>query len=100
MSILQLTNDNFDETISQGKVLVDFWAAWCGPCKIVAPVMEALAEEYAGSVTVAKVNIDEVSALADRYSIMSIPTVILFKDGIEQKRFVGALPKEEYQSVL
>jgi len=98
MSVLHLTADNFDDAVSSGKILVDFWAEWCGPCRIVAPVMEALSEENA--VSVAKVNIDESPSLMERYGIMSIPTVILFKDGLEQTRFVGVRPKEEYQSAL
>ena len=100
MSVIHLTADNFDEAIGAGKVLVDFWAEWCGPCRIVAPIMDSLATQYEGSVSVAKVDIDESPSLAERYGIMSIPTVILFNDGLEQTRFVGVRPKEEYGAAL
>jgi thioredoxin 1 len=100
MSTLTLSSSSFDETISSGSVLVDFWAGWCMPCRMVAPVIEELAEKYKGSVTVAKVNIDEESGLAARYNVMSIPTVILFKDGVEAKRFVGVQTKEKYEHAL
>ena len=100
MNVLNLTADNFDDIIGNGKVLVDFWADWCMPCRMVSPVIENLAAEYEGKISVAKVDIDRESALASRYSIMSIPTVILFKDGLEVHRFIGAQPKEAYASVL
>ena len=100
MSTLHLTADSFDKAISNGYALVDFWAAWCMPCRMVAPIIEELAEEYKGSVTVAKVDIDSESALAVRYGIMSIPTVILFNNGVEVKRFVGVQPKKTYESEL
>jgi len=100
MSLLNLTAGNFDAAIASGRFLVDFWAGWCMPCRMVAPVIEALAAEYQGKVTVAKVDIDNESALAARYDIMSIPTVILFNDGVEVKRFVGVQPKETYEKEL
>ncbi|MCL1835525.1 MAG: thioredoxin [Oscillospiraceae bacterium] len=100
MSIQHLTVGNFDETISKGKVLVDFWADWCGPCKMVAPVIEELAAKYDGSVVVAKVDVDSEGALAGRYRVEGIPTVILFSDGVEARRFVGVQPKEIYESAL
>jgi thioredoxin 1 len=100
MSTLNLTSDNFDKTIGSGRTLVDFWAGWCMPCRMVAPVIEELAEKYKDSVTVAKVNVDEENTLAARYNVMSIPTVILFKDGIEIKRFVGVQIKEKYEQAL
>jgi len=100
MSVLNLTANRFDEAIANGKVLVDFWAAWCMPCRMVAPVLDELAKEFEGVVTVAKVDIDKESALAARYEVMSIPTVVLFQDGREIKRFVGVQPKETYENVL
>ena len=100
MGALHLTNANFDETVGTGKTLVDFWAGWCMPCKMVAPVIEQLAAEYEGKVTVAKVDVDKEGGLASRFSITSIPTVILFTDGKETKRFIGVKPKEAYASEL
>ena len=100
MSVLHLTADNFDEVIGSGPVLVDFWADWCMPCKMVAPIIDELAAEYAGRATVAKVDCDTQQELAQRYSVMSIPTVIVFKDGLEAQRIVGAQPKAAYQAAL
>ena len=100
MSVLHLTAEDFDKTIGSGKVLVDFWAGWCMPCKMLAPVIDELAADKEGSLTVAKVDIDSNSELAARYGVMSIPTVILFNDGAEAKRFVGVQPKEAYLSAI
>jgi len=100
MGLLKLTSGNFSETIGSGRVLVDFWAGWCMPCRMVAPIIEQLAEEFKDSVAFAKVDVDEESALAARYGIMSIPTVILFKDGSEVKRFIGVQPKDAYRAAL
>jgi len=100
MGALNLTAENFNEVIGSGKVLVDFWAEWCMPCRMVSPIIEELAEEYKDSVTVAKVNVENEKALAVRSKVMSIPTVVLFKDGVEVKRIVGAEPKEVYEKEL
>ena len=100
MSLLKLTFDSFDEAISSGRALVDFWAGWCMPCRMVAPIIDDLAEKYKGSVTVAKVDVDEENALAARFGVMSIPTVILFDNGVEVKRFVGVQTKEKYEKEL
>ncbi len=81
-------------------VLVDFWANWCAPCKMLAPVIDRLAEQYAGRVKVAKIDIDEHSALAERYDIQSIPTILLFKDGKVTARDVGAKPLSNYTAML
>jgi len=97
---MDLTVENFDENISQGKVFVDFWATWCGPCRALRPVMEELASDVAGRATVVKVDIDAQSALAARFKVMSIPTVIVFENGVEVKRFVGMKPKEDYLAEL
>lgn len=75
-------------------VLVDFWAEWCGPCKMIAPILDEIADEQVGSVKIAKVNIDNAPSTALKYEVMSIPTMILFKDGEPVKRMVGAKPKD------
>ena len=100
MSLLHLTSANYDSTVGSGRVLVDFWAAWCGPCKMVAPTIDELAAEYEGRVTVAKVDTDKEGSLASRNNIHSIPTVILFQDGVETKRFIGVQPKTAYKAEL
>jgi len=100
MGLQNLNAENFDAVLAGGKALVDFWAGWCMPCKMLAPVIEELAAKYSGSVTVAKVNVEEESALAARYRVMSIPTVILFQDGKEAKRFVGVQPIGTYEAEL
>ena len=100
MSTINLTAENFEETINKGRVLVDFWADWCGPCKAVGPIIDELAKEYLGKATVAKVNTDAEKKLALRFEVMSIPTVIVFNDGIEVKRFVGVQPKKTYEAEL
>ena len=81
MDYITLNQQNFDEITSKGVVLVDFWATWCGPCKMMAPNVEEIATEYKGKVTVGKVDVDECQELATRFEIMSIPTLIVFKDG-------------------
>ncbi len=91
---LALTKENFDEIINGDKpVLVDFWATWCGPCKMLAPTIEELAEELKDEVVVAKLDVDKAQEIAVKYQVMSIPTLILFKDGKEVKRTVGFQPK-------
>ncbi len=102
MSLVHLTEENFDGEVIQSDipVLVDFWATWCPPCKILAPVFEELAGEYEGKMNFAKLDTDEVRAVAQKYSIMSIPTLIVFKGGKEVERMVGALPKESLKEKI
>jgi thioredoxin 1 len=94
-----LNVSNFDTEVAEGRVLVDFWASWCGPCRMMAPVVEQLDEDF-GDLRVFKVNIDEEPTLAERYGVMSIPTLILFENGKEKARSVGLLPKEQLISRL
>jgi thioredoxin 1 len=97
-----VTGATFDEAVLQSEkaVLVDFWAEWCGPCHAVAPVLERIAEERPDELTLVKVNIDEEQELAQRYGVMSIPTMILFKDGEPTAMVIGAQPKGSIESAL
>ena len=92
MSVQKLNQNNFDNTVANGTALVDFYADWCGPCRMVSPVVDEIAEERR-DVTVGKVNVDDENALATKYGVMSIPTLIVFKDGQEKTRIVGARPQ-------
>ncbi|EFV01083.1 thioredoxin [Pseudoramibacter alactolyticus ATCC 23263] len=96
MSVVTLTKDNFESEVLQSNkpVLVDFWASWCGPCKMVSPLVDEIAEEH-DEVKVGKINVDEESELAQQFQIMSIPTLLVFKDGEIAQRQVGAVPKEK-----
>jgi len=93
--IVTLTDATFDEHVksSDVPVLVDFWAEWCGPCKMISPVLEEIAEEQAGKIQIVKLNIDDNLDVTRRFDVMSIPTLILFKDGEPQMRVIGAKPK-------
>ena len=93
--IVTLTSSSFDEVVKSAStpILVDFWAEWCGPCKAIAPVLKELSTELAGKVTIAKLDVDAHSDIAQRFSVMSIPTLLIFKDGEVQKRLVGAKGK-------
>ena len=96
-NISTLTDTSFDEQIKGADVpvLVDFWAEWCGPCKMIAPVLEEIANENAGKIQIAKLNVDENLEISRRFEVMSIPTLILFKDGEPQLRLIGAKGKHQ-----
>jgi thioredoxin 1 len=91
-----ITDDQFEAEVinSSTPVLVDFWAEWCGPCKAIAPTLEALAGEYAGRIKIVKVDVDENRKAATQYGIRSIPSLLIFKNGAEVDRIIGALPKQ------
>jgi thioredoxin 1 len=99
---IHLTEDNFDEALAaaEGLLIVDFWAEWCGPCRMIAPVLEEIAEDSDGEVTLMKVNVDENSALAARHDIRSIPTILFFKDGEIVDRVVGAVPRATLDNIV
>ncbi len=101
MSILKITSDNFEEEVlnSNKTTIIDFYADWCGPCKMMSPIIDEIAEEN-DNIKVGKLNVDEAGDLAAKYNVMSIPTIIIFKNGIENKRFIGVTSKENILNVL
>ena len=102
MAEIKITSSNFEEEVlrSEVPVLVDFWAAWCGPCRMLAPAVAQIAAEYDGKVKVGKVNVDEDPELAQRFGIMSIPTVLAFRDGRKTASSIGLVPKEKLLALL
>ncbi|UCB57212.1 MAG: thioredoxin [Candidatus Omnitrophota bacterium] len=102
MSTVRLSDSQFKQEVLQSKepVIVDFWAPWCGPCMAVAPILEDLAKEYKGRLKVCKVNIDEAQTVATKYQILSIPTLLFFKDGKVTNQLVGAKSKSEIKKVI
>jgi len=100
--MINLTKDNFDQEVKSSEipVVVDFWAEWCAPCKMLMPILEELEKEISGKVKIAKVNIDEAKELAEQFQVMSIPTLIFFKGGEVVDQNVGALPKEALLSKI
>lgn len=101
-NILHVTDDTFDETIlnADGPVLVDYWADWCGPCKMIAPILDEISEEYSGKITIAKLNIDENPATPPKYGIRGIPTLMLFKGGNVEATKVGAVSKSQLTAFI
>lgn len=97
---VELSGNNFDSTISSGVTLVDFWAEWCGPCRMMTPVLDEVAKEFDGKATIAKVNVDNENDIAAKYQVMSIPTLLVIKDGEVSKRFVGVTSKTDLMSAL
>ncbi|HCA7653430.1 TPA: thioredoxin [Staphylococcus pseudintermedius] len=100
MAIIEVKDSNFDEQIQSGVKLVDFWATWCGPCKMIAPVLEDLAVDYEGKADILKLDVDQNQATAAKFEVMSIPTLIVFKDGQPVDKIVGFQPKENLAQVL
>ena len=99
---LEITDANFEEVVlkSDKPVLVDFWAAWCGPCRMLAPIVEELSLEFAGKAVIGKMDIDSQTTYAAKYGIRNIPTVLIFKDGEIVKRQVGVAPKSTYENLI
>ncbi len=102
MAVINLNKENFEEEVLQSRmpVLIDFWASWCGPCRMMAPVLEEIAQSMETSIKVAKVNIDENPELAEKYGVMSIPTFVVVKNGQETGRTVGVQSKEEIVKLI
>lgn len=101
MAVIHFNKEGFDKAVAQGApMLVDFWAGWCGPCKMLAPTIDKLAEKYDGKVVVGKVDVDEEQELARQFGVMSIPTVVLFKDGKEVQRTVGVQPQSAFEQLV
>ena len=102
MAELKITRENFENEVKKSNipVLIDFWAPWCGPCRMMGPIIEQLAEEYEGKAKVGKVNVDEEGELSQAFGVMSIPTIVLVKDGKVVRQAVGARPKAEVEAML
>ena len=100
--VAQATAENWEAEVAQSSeiVMVDFWAVWCGPCQMVAPVVEEIAQEYQGKLKVMKLNTDEVPEVAGKFQIMSIPTILFFKDGQPVEKIVGARSKQQFKQVI
>lgn len=99
MALIHFENENYDELIKEGIVVVDFFATWCGPCKMLGPIIEKLGEEIS-NVKFIKIDVDKNEDLARRYGVMSIPTIIFFKDGREVKKHIGFIPEESIKEII
>jgi thioredoxin 1 len=100
VAVKEINDSNFESEIKKGLVMVDFWAPWCAPCRMVAPVLDELSLEFKDQITIAKLNVDENIQAASKYSVTSIPTLIIFKNGELVERTVGAGPKQHYLTML
>lgn len=100
MAIVNVKDADFQETVKDGVVLVDFWAPWCGPCKMIAPTLEELSDKLGDAATIAKVNVDDNPETASRYGVMSIPTLKLFKNGVEAGTYIGVRPLAELEKLV
>lgn len=102
MSIKHITNENFESDVlkSEEPVLMDFWAEWCGPCKMLAPILDQIADEYKGRVQIAKLDVEKSQSIAMQFGVRSIPTLILFKDGVVEAQHIGMLSKEQLIKLL
>lgn len=101
-NLITITTDNFESEVLKAEVpvMVDFWASWCGPCKMVSPLIDELADEFAGKAKVGKINVDEQMELAERYKVMTIPTIMIFKNGEIVDKSVGARSKGDFADML
>ncbi len=99
-ALKELTGESFDQGVASGVTLVDFWAPWCGPCRMQTPILEQLAPQVAGRATIAKLNVDEAPEVAARFNVRSIPTLILFKDGAVMQQFVGVQPAAKLMAAI
>ncbi len=102
MSVVHITDNNFESDVLQSEkpVLMDFWAEWCGPCKMIAPILDQIADEYKGRLQIAKLDVEESQHIAMKYGVRSIPTLILFKGGVVEAQHVGMLSKEQLIKLL
>ena len=96
----ELTEENFKDAVANGVTLIDFWAEWCGPCRMIAPAIDELAAEYEGKANVGKVDVDSAASLAQEFSVSSIPTLLIMKDGAEVNRFIGVTSKSDLAQAL